>query len=74
MARIYLAAHLGTVAQSGGSAPAGPVTSETVGQVSRSYAQLVGDALASSAWASTAYGRQYAAALRASTARLPVVA
>lgn len=59
----YLAAHLLTVsaAGSGTGGPAGPVTSETVGRVSRSYASP--SSAPSSVMGnlgSTSYGREYA--------------
>ena len=58
--QIHLAAHLGSLFSSGGSSgPAGPVISESVDGVSRSYAtpaSLVGGALSS-----TVYGQQAAA-------------
>lgn len=56
----YLAAHLATLyaATSGGSAPAGPITGKTVGQVSVTYAQPGGNFAATVA-DSTAYGREY---------------
>lgn len=66
LARIYLAAHLGAIAKpSTGSsaAAAGPVTSESVGGIRRTYANLTasssGDALLT-----TKFGRQYSAHLK----------
>lgn len=74
LARILLAAHFGTVALSGGAAPAGPVVSESAGGLSRTYAQASAGGAADSAWSSTSYGRELAALIRSSAARLPVVA
>lgn len=74
LARILLAAHYGTGVASGGAAPAGPVVSESDGGLSRTYAQPGGGDSAGSAWASTSYGRELAALIRSSAARLPVVA
>lgn len=58
MAACYLAAHKGTIAKIKGQGPAGPITSESTGRVSRSYAspaQLPREDDLSS----TLYGRQY---------------
>ncbi len=68
LARIYLAAHVGTLSR-GGTPMAGPVTSETDGTIARSYAAR---AIANpSDWDSTSYGQLYAALVRTSRARLP---
>lgn len=59
--RVYLAAHLATRSNAGaggGVAPAGPVTSESVGSVSRSYAAPAGSS--ASDYKSTVYGEEYA--------------
>lgn len=73
LARSLAAAHLGKLSVSGGAAPAGPVTSESDGSLSRSYAApSIGSS--SSAWESTTYGRQYLQMLRSSTMRLPRIA
>lgn len=56
--RLYLAAHLGTVTARGGNGPGGPVASEAVGDLSRSYANfspMGSDALLDS----TPYGKEY---------------
>ena len=73
MARILAAAHLGKMSVSGGAAPAGPVTSESDGGLSRSYA-APSMSSTSSSWESTTYGRQYLQMLRTSTMRLPRIA
>ncbi len=69
LARIYLAAHVGTLSQSGGSAKAGALTSETADDISRTYA--AGVIANPSDWNSTSYGQLYAAIVRTSRARLP---
>ncbi len=73
LVRLYLAAHFGTLSIPGesGSAVAGPVISETVGGISRTYA-LVSDAAAST-FSSTTHGQMYAFLIRTSRARLPRV-
>lgn len=72
LARIYLAAHLGTVSLKRGAAAAGPLISETVGEVTRMYgfsAAAAGDI------ASTGWGREYLALIRRTAAsRGPLVA
>lgn len=72
LARIYLAAHFGTVSQQGASGAAGPVTQETVDRLSRSYGQPYGGVAADSL-DSTAYGKAYRALIRRTIARAPVV-
>lgn len=54
--KAYLAAHLATLAARGASGAAGPVTSESVGQLSRSYAA---PATPSSSLGLTSYGQEY---------------
>lgn len=56
MASKYLAAHLGTLAL-GGANGGGPVVSEVVGQVSRSYASPMGNTPGSEG--STRYGLEF---------------
>lgn len=58
MGQLYLAAHLGTLQARGGSAAVGPVTSETVGPVSRSYGSTA--TAAAGLLNSTPYGSEYA--------------
>lgn len=69
MARIYLAAHLATVAASGGAMATGGVQSERVGDVSRTYSTTT--LLDPDSLDSTAYGRAYRAIVRISPARSP---
>lgn len=73
LVRLYLAAHFGTLSVPGasGSAVAGPVISESVGGITRTYA-LTSDASASS-FSSTSHGQMYAFLIRTSKARLPRV-
>lgn len=81
MARIYLAAHLGTVGRlattGGGTAVSGPVTSEAVGQVRRTYA-TTGSGSTQSATSTnleaTMYGQMYMRIIGMSAARGPLVA
>lgn len=73
LARIYLAAHLGSgVGQGASGAAGGPVTSESMGGLSRSYS-VASVATAMDATGSTAYGRMYEALVNNSLARLPLV-
>jgi hypothetical protein len=52
----YFAAHLGTLAQEGAYAPGGPITSETIGPGSKSYAApLASDPF----WDTTSFGKMY---------------
>lgn len=53
LGRIYLAAHLGTIALSNGT---GPVTAEQVGQLSRSYGTVQG---LKGSLALSSYGAEY---------------
>jgi hypothetical protein len=71
MARIYLAAHMGSsIGKGAAGAAGGPVTSESMGGLSRSYST---GSVASSAdsTGSTDYGRRYEALVNTSLARLP---
>lgn len=72
LARIYLAAHLGTITLQGGAGAAGPVTQESVGGISRSYGQPFGG-VAPGSLDSTAYGKAYRMIVRRTIARAPVV-
>lgn len=73
LARIYLAAHLGTTPLSGGgSTVTGPVLSEEVGGIKRTYAD-VSAAIASGSLSDTTYGVTYQFLVRTSRARLPLV-
>jgi hypothetical protein len=67
LTRIYLAAHFGagSIPGTGSSGPAGQVTSESAGGLSRSYGSASpSPALAASLWGSTEYGRKAAAMIR----------
>ena len=68
LTRIYLAAHFaaGAVPGTGSGGPAGTVTSESAGGLSRSYgsAGAGSSVLSSSLWGSTEYGRKAAALIR----------
>jgi len=70
LARIYLAAHYGTLTMRGGS-KAGPLVSQTVGPISRSYAQVM--AVGGSLFTTTSWGQAYLQLVRNSPARLPCV-
>lgn len=70
VACTYLAAHLGTLSKSGGQGVAGPVTSETVGSVSRSYAA---PAVSESGMGSTSYGREYERLKKQNVGRIGLV-
>ena len=78
LARVYLAAHLaslpGAGVASGGAHAAGPVTSESTGGVSRSYAAAASSAGAGGGtWGETIWGRRYLALLNGSRAAWPRV-
>lgn len=72
IARIYLAAHAGTLAAQGASGAGGPITQESAGRLSRSYA-MPGGGVAFDALDSTLYGKMYRQLLRQSSARGPWV-
>lgn len=72
LARIYYAAHIATASSQGGNGgAAGPVTSETAGGLSRTYAfaSVASDLLLDS----TNYGRLLRMLMRQTIARAPVV-
>lgn len=71
MARIYLAAHFGAGVGKGAAGVSGPVNSESMGGLSRSYGSAM--PTPKDAWGSTAYGRQYEAMVNTSLARLFIV-
>lgn len=73
LARIYLAAHFASIAGLGAAGAAGPVTQESVGGVSRSYAQPFSSMGTPASLDSTAYGKAYRQLVRRSYARAPVV-
>jgi hypothetical protein len=66
-ARVLVAAHYATRGNRGGVPSAGPLTSESADNISRSY----GAASNTSDWATTSYGQLYATLVRTSRARLP---
>lgn len=68
LARIYLAAHMGTVES---SSAGGPVSSQKAGDLSKSYAVMMPSSLTASYLATTRYGRAYADMVRRSPARAP---
>ncbi len=73
LARIYLAAHMGSsIGKGAAGAAGGPVTSESMGGLSRSYSTGAVAASADST-GSTDYGRRYEALVNNSLARLPFV-
>lgn len=74
LARVYLAAHLGTLSRPGASATAaGPVVSESAGGLSRSYANMV-SSTSSAGLERTTFGTMYAFLVGTSLARAPRVA
>jgi hypothetical protein len=72
LARALMVAHIATLIGQRGAAIAGPVTSESEGGVSRSYAQI-SSATRDPNWAATAYGQAYLTILSTTMARLPFV-
>lgn len=71
LARIYLAAHLAKSTQGGSSLAAGPITSESVGGVRRSYGFVA--ASSSSALTTTRYGQMYLEILNSTMVGGPIV-
>ena len=72
LARIYLAAHSGTIVLRGGSGAAGPVVSESAGPLSRTYAAGVVSA-SDSLLDTTSWGKMFSLLVRTSPARAPIV-
>lgn len=72
MARIFFAAHMGTMDKRASSSSAGPVTSESAGGVRRSYGLLASFSGANSL-SSTRYGQLYADLLSMSLANGPML-
>jgi len=72
LARIYLAAHYGTVNKRGDGAQ-GPVISERAGPLSRTYANGDEASSSESEFGATSYGRAYLSLLRTTPARAPIV-
>jgi hypothetical protein len=64
LARIYFAAHFGTIDSQGGSGATGAVIQETVGGLSRMYASY-SPSSSDPLWDSTPYGKAFGAMLRA---------
>lgn len=58
MAACALAAHLGTLSKNKGQGPSGPITSESTGRVSRSYASAPQKARDDD-YSATTYGLRY---------------
>ena len=73
MARIYLAAHYGTITKNGANGPAGAVVAESAGDLSRTYATLSGYATTDPLYDTTPYGKQFRALCRSSRAICPLV-
>lgn len=72
MASAYLAAHLATVSARGTVGAVGPVVSESMGGISRSFGAVAADA---STWSQSPYGLLYASMIKTSIAhRMPGVA
>lgn len=67
-ARVYYAAHLALAGGMAGNVAAGPVTSESEGGVSRSYA--VASSQADGSNSNTSYGRMFDALVRSSPYRI----
>ena len=72
IAKIFLAAHMGTLMRRGNQASAGPMTSESMGDVRRSYGLIAGEPGAASL-STTRYGQLYLEILTASVANGPFV-
>jgi hypothetical protein len=67
----YLAAHLGVLVKRGADETPGPLVSESVGTVSRTYA--IGEAMSDAALGSTSYGVQYQGVVRQTAGRIGVL-
>ena len=70
LARIFLAAHIGTVSKRAVTGAVGPVTAESAGGLRRSYG-AVATSTDTSNLSSSMYGTQYMTILNASYARGP---
>ena len=68
LARIYIAAHLGTLELIGTTGAAGPITAESAGGLSRQYGSAAA-AVTSGEWGSTTFGQKYVALCRTTPAR-----
>lgn len=70
MARVYLAAHLGTLTRLQGSAIAGPLIEESDGRLSRKFAVITAE---NTSFSGTSYGELLQFLINTSRARFPVV-
>jgi len=70
MACTYFCAHMGTVTKNGANGPGGPISAESTGRVSRSYAV---PATSDDFWSTTMYGRTYQMILNSLLARVGFV-
>ncbi len=73
LARIYLAAHFGTIAAGGVTGVAGAVVEEEAGDLRRKYASFSTTGSSDPSLSSTAGGRAYLTLLATSPARSPVL-
>ena len=74
LARIYLAAHMGKVSKGLTSNAAGPVVSESVGGVRRTYANTIALATSAASLSTTGAGRAYLDIINSSMACGPHLA
>lgn len=72
LARVYLAAHAGTLSLLGASGASGPVTAEAAGGLSRSYGGALGAAAASD-YGTTVWGQMFVALCRTNVSRAGLV-
>ena len=72
LARVFLAAHLASVALRASAGAAGPITSQSAGQVRISYG-LLAQAAGTNSWASTEYGQMLVALIGQSGAHGPIL-
>ena len=72
MAKIFLAAHMATMDKRAASTAAGPLTSESVGGIRRSYG-LLAQMTSASSLMSTRYGQMYLEIIGMSLASGPMV-
>jgi hypothetical protein len=70
LARIYLAAHYGTITMQGSDGPGGPVIAESAGGLSRSYG-LFSPAGSDPTLDTTPYGKAFRSLVAMSPARAP---
>jgi len=67
--RIYLASHMGTILNNHAGGVSGPVTAQSAGGLSQSYAAFASD----TSLGTTAHGQMYLAMIQNSLARAPVL-